>query len=178
MPGTCPRSVAWPNTAFHHTLPKWIMSGDHALTKSAGMPPPAATPSGQWPDAGAAPWAGTPAPAPPAPPAADPAPGTGPAGGAPRRAPAALRGRAASGGRAGRAAESRLRQAGRATDPKSLEIEAITPEGNKYFMTGIYAFAGEQLRLGWNGSGHGRPTSFKTNAQTTGFSFLLKRAAE
>ena len=64
------------------------------------------------------------------------------------------------------------------TNPRSLDIEAFTPEGNQYFMTGIYAFEVEQLQLCWNDSGHGLPTTFKTNAQTTGFSFLLKRAAE
>ncbi len=61
------------------------------------------------------------------------------------------------------------------TRPKSLEIEANTPEGNRFFMTGIYAFEGDLLRVCWNDSGHGRPTTFETNAQTRGLSFVLKR---
>jgi len=62
------------------------------------------------------------------------------------------------------------------TSPPSLDIQATTPDGDVFFMTGIYAFEGEQLRVCWNDSGHGRPATFKTDAQTTGFSFLLERA--
>lgn len=60
------------------------------------------------------------------------------------------------------------------TRPGSLDIEANTPEGNRFFMTGIYAVEGDQLRVCWNDSGHGRPTTFETNDQTCGFSLVLR----
>jgi len=61
------------------------------------------------------------------------------------------------------------------TMPKSLEIVAVTGDGSKVMMKGIYEFGEDQLRLCWNDSGHGRPKGFETNATTQGMSFQLMR---
>jgi len=52
---------------------------------------------------------------------------------------------------------------------------AEAADGRQFFMTGIYAFEKNWLRLSWHDSGHGCPAEFETTARTSASSFLLER---